>query len=100
MVKIYDEHARQINVATTAIEDIHTAPKDTPTANWHFDEWHNIKIRWQAPGQLTVSLDDVEMDAINLNRPLGGELTRLCLGYRPGNWRFYGKLKLDYMRFG
>lgn len=100
MVKIYDEHARQINVATATIEDRNAVPENTPTANWHFDEWHNIKIRWEAPGQLTVILDEVEMDAIDLDRPLGGELTRLCLGYRPGNWRFYGKVKLDYMRFG
>ena len=100
MVKVYDEHAREINIATAAIEDVKAVPENAPTANWHFNEWHNIKLRWQAPGELSVILDDREMDKITLDRPLGSELTRLCLGFRPGNWRLYGKVKLDYMHLG
>jgi hypothetical protein len=100
IVKIYDQHARQISLATAWIEDNSAGAVEMPSANWHFNEWHNIKLRWEAPGHLSVILDDREMDTVPLNRPLGTGLTRLCLGYRPGNWRFYGKVKLDYMRFG
>ena len=49
--------------------------------------------------QIIFEVED-PVATITLNRPLGGAVTRLCLGYRPGNWRLYGKLKLDYLRLG
>ena len=100
VVKICDQYAKQINLASAWIEDNSSGRVEKPTANWRFEEWHSIKLRWRAPGQLSVILDDNEMETVPLDRPLGGGLNRLCLGCRPGNWRFYGKVKLDYMRFG
>ena len=104
VVRTFDENARVINVASAWIKDTEIGrtgrPADERILDWNFEEWHHVLLRWRSPGELALTLDGHLMDTIHLNRPLGGKVTRLCLGYRPGNWRLYGKVKLDYLRLG
>lgn len=104
VVRTFDENARVINVASAWIKDTEIGrsgrPAEEKILEWGFDEWHHVLLRWRSPGELSVTLDGHLMDTIHLTRPLGGAVTRLCLGYRPGNWRLYGKIKLDYLRLG
>ena len=104
VVRTFDENARLINVGDLWIKDTEVGragrPTDEKILDWSFHEWHHVLMRWHSPGELSVTLDGELKDTIILNRPLGGKITRLCLGYRPGNWRLYGKLKLDCLRLG
>jgi hypothetical protein len=104
VVRTFDENTRLINVASAWIKDTDIGrerrPADEKILDWNFEEWHHVLLRWRSPGELSVTLDGHLMDKITLTRPLGGKVTRLCLGYRPGNWRLYGKVKLDYLRLG
>lgn len=95
LVRTFDENAKVINVASTKIDEL-----DWGIEDWNFEEWHHILLRWRSPGELAITLDGHLVDSITLDRPMGGNVTRLCLGYRPGNWRLYGKVKLDYLRLG
>ncbi len=87
-LRIYDVHRKLIEVPEGSIDD------------WKEGEPHRIKATWNAPGEAVLYLDGKEVDRRPLDRPNGGEFTRLHIGHKPGNWRALGKVAVHRLRFG
>jgi hypothetical protein len=87
-LRIYDAHRKLIEVPEGSIDD------------WKEGEPHRIKATWNAPGEAVLYLDGKEVDRRPLDRPIGGEFTRLHIGHKPGNWRTLGKIAVHRLRFG
>jgi len=65
---------------------------------WKKGEWHSVRVTWQAPGEIVLYLDGEMVEKRHLNRPIGGEFTRIHIGYKPGNWKTHGKIRLIKLR--
>ncbi|MCK5732840.1 MAG: hypothetical protein KAI38_01545, partial [Candidatus Latescibacteria bacterium] len=87
-LRIYDVHRNLIEVPEGSIDD------------WKEGEPHRIKATWNAPGEAVLYIDGKEVDRRPLDRPIGGEFTRLHIGHKPGNWRALGKVAVQRLRFG
>jgi len=86
-LRIYDKERRLIEVPEVSIRD------------WKEGEWYKIKVVWESPGKSVIYINDKEADKKFLDRSIGGHFTRLCIGYKPGNWRAWAKIKLVLMKF-
>lgn len=96
-VRIYDSNRKLIEVAEGYIKDYDangTPVKKADNPVWEEGEWHFVHVKWAAPGEVVLNMDGIEVDKRVLNRPIGGNFTRLCIGYKPGNWRLNGYIDL------
>jgi len=87
-LRIYDSHRKLIEVPEGSIDD------------WKEGEPHRIKATWNAPGEAALYLDGKEVDRRPLDRPIGGQFTRLHIGHKPGNWRALGKIAVHLLKLG
>ncbi|MCK4591596.1 MAG: hypothetical protein KAT86_07560, partial [Candidatus Latescibacteria bacterium] len=86
-LRIYDAHRKLIEVPEGSIDE------------WKEGEPHRVNVTWEAPGEAVMYIDGQEVDKRWLDRPIGGEFTRLHIGYKPGNWRMLGKIEVHKFRF-
>lgn len=96
-VRVYDHNRKLIEVAEGFIKDYDANYMPIQKANtpiWEEDEWHTVCIKWKAPGEVVLYMDGIEADRRVLDRPVGGKFTRVCIGFKPGNWRINGKIEL------
>ena len=96
--RAYDRDRKLIDAAECRIID---NPKMSPVYPlWKKGEWHTVRVTWQAPGEIVLYMDGEMAEKRHLDRPIGGEFTRIHIGHKPGNWKIHGKIILMELRMG